>query len=181
MLTIFNKLNQFSRQRLSWALLLLSALSFELIAFYFQHVMKLAPCVLCIYQRCAILGILFAALIGLISPGNMLLRYLALIIWLFSAFRGLELAQYHVTLQFSPVIGQTCPINVDFPAWLPLEQWIPAFFKASGSCDERIWQFFFLEMSQWMVIIFYFYLITAILFMIVQAFQSPLKRCKIQQ
>ncbi len=40
----------------------------ELTALWFQHVMLLKPCVLCIYERCALFGVLGAALIGAIAP-----------------------------------------------------------------------------------------------------------------
>ncbi len=62
------QLQRFSRSRLSWALLLGLVIFFELCALYFQHVMLLAPCVMCVYERIAMLGIVGAAGIGLINP-----------------------------------------------------------------------------------------------------------------
>ncbi|WP_154215661.1 disulfide bond formation protein B, partial [Vibrio parahaemolyticus] len=56
-MTIFSSLNQFSKGRLSWLLLLLFIIFFEACALYFQHVMMLAPCVMCIYERVAMMGI----------------------------------------------------------------------------------------------------------------------------
>ncbi len=47
-----------------------TALALELTALWFQHVMLLKPCVLCIYERCALFGVLGAALIGAIAPKN---------------------------------------------------------------------------------------------------------------
>ncbi len=47
-----------------------TALALELTALWFQHVMLLKPCVLCIYERCALFGVLGAALIGAIAPEN---------------------------------------------------------------------------------------------------------------
>ncbi|TBT09800.1 disulfide bond formation protein B, partial [Vibrio parahaemolyticus] len=48
--------NQFSKGRVSWLLLLLFIIFFEACALYFQHVMMLAPCVMCIYERVAMMG-----------------------------------------------------------------------------------------------------------------------------
>lgn len=48
-------------------LLALTAFTLELVALWFQHVMLLRPCVMCIYERCALLGIMFAGLIGAIG------------------------------------------------------------------------------------------------------------------
>ncbi|MBO0217532.1 disulfide bond formation protein B, partial [Vibrio sp. Vb2880] len=55
-MTILNSLNQFSKGRLSWLLLLLFVVFFEACALYFQHVMMLAPCVMWIYERVAMMG-----------------------------------------------------------------------------------------------------------------------------
>ena len=57
-------LNTFSKSRLSWAILLAFIIFFEACALFFQHVMKLDPCVMCIYERVAMMGI---ALCG--NPG----------------------------------------------------------------------------------------------------------------
>lgn len=71
-------LQTFSKSRLSWLLLLFIILAFEATALYFEHVMLLAPCVMCIYERVAMLGIAVAALIGAIAPRNPVIRWLGL-------------------------------------------------------------------------------------------------------
>ncbi|STJ55445.1 disulfide bond formation protein B [Escherichia coli] len=78
-------LNQCSQGRGAWLLMAFTALALELTALWFQHVMLLKPCVLCIYERCALFGVLGAALIGAIAPKTPL-RYVAMVIWLYSAF-----------------------------------------------------------------------------------------------
>ena len=45
-------LNQCSRGRGAWLLMALTAFILELVALWFQHVMLLQPCVMCIYERC---------------------------------------------------------------------------------------------------------------------------------
>ena len=60
----------------AWLLMAFTALALELTALWFQHVMLLKPCVLCIYERCALFGVLGAALIGAIAPKTPL-RYVA--------------------------------------------------------------------------------------------------------
>ncbi len=74
-------LNQCSQGRGAWLLMAFTALALELTALWFQHVMLLKPCVLCIYERCALFGVLGAALIGAIAPKTPL-RYVAMVIWL---------------------------------------------------------------------------------------------------
>ncbi|NCB60080.1 MAG: disulfide bond formation protein B, partial [Gammaproteobacteria bacterium] len=63
MIAFIRKLTQ---NRIAWAVLFGSTLFLELCAMVFQHVMGLQPCVLCIYQRVAVLGIMAASIIGFI-------------------------------------------------------------------------------------------------------------------
>ncbi len=58
----------------------------EMVALWFQHVMLLKPCVLCIYERCALFGVMGAGLVGAIAPKTPL-RYVAMVIWIYSARR----------------------------------------------------------------------------------------------
>lgn len=71
-------LYSFSKRRSSWLLLLAFIVFFEGSALFFQHGMKLPPCVMCIYERVAMFGIAIAALIGLTAPHNPIVRWLGL-------------------------------------------------------------------------------------------------------
>ena len=82
-------LNQCSQGRGAWLLMAFTALALELTALWFQHVMLLKPCVLCIYERCALFGVLGAALIGAIAPKTPL-RYVAMVIWFSSKLASLN-------------------------------------------------------------------------------------------
>ncbi|EKO3582028.1 MULTISPECIES: disulfide bond formation protein DsbB [Vibrio] len=148
------QLQRFSRSRLSWALLLGLVIFFELCALYFQHVMLLAPCVMCIYERIAMLGIVGAAGIGLINPQRALLRWLGFAGWGYSAYQGLRLSIQHVDYQLNPSPFNTCDLFVTFPSWAPLNQWMPWMFEAYGDCSQISWQLFSLSMPQWLIVIF---------------------------
>lgn len=169
---MLNLLNQYSRSRVSWALLLLSTLAFEAIALFFQHVLNLAPCTLCIYQRVTLLGILLASVIGLLSPKKIVFRLLAIFIWLYCAVEGFNLAYQQARLQFAPTLADMCSINVQFPNWLPLNSWFPNVFNATGPCSEKLWSFLTIEMSQWMIIIFSCYIIVGLAVLIAQFFPA---------
>ncbi|EGQ9819999.1 disulfide bond formation protein DsbB [Vibrio parahaemolyticus] len=173
-MTIFSSLNQFSKGRVSWLLLLLFIIFFEACALYFQHVMMLAPCVMCIYERVAMMGIGSAAIIGLIAPNNALFRWLGLIGWGLSSYKGLMLAMQHVDYQFNPSPFATCDLFVTFPSWAPLNQWVPWMFEAYGDCSKIVWRFFDLSMPQWLVVIFAGNLVALALIVIAQFF--PVKR-----
>ncbi|EHJ82784.1 thiol-disulfide oxidoreductase DsbB, partial [Salmonella enterica subsp. enterica serovar Baildon str. R6-199] len=53
-----------------------TALALEMVALWFQHVMLLKPCVLCIYERCALFGVMGAGLVGAIGNGYLDLQRL---------------------------------------------------------------------------------------------------------
>ncbi len=163
-------LNQCSRGRTAWLLLALTALALELVALWFQHVMGLKPCVMCIYERCALFGVMGAGIVGAIAPKSPL-RWAGLAIWIYSAWEGARLSYEHTMIQLHPNPFTTCDFAARFPSWLPLDKWLPSVFVASGDCAERSWTFLTLSMPQWMIVVFAAYLIVAILVLIAQ----PLK------
>ncbi len=163
-------LNTFSKTRLAWLLLLLSIIIFEGCALFFQHVMNLAPCVMCVYERVAMMGIGFAAIIGLIAPKNAAFRWIGLAGWGYCAFRGVVLAHQHVGFQFNPSPFATCDLFVQFPRWAPINHWVPWMFEAYGDCAKVVWTFLGQSMPQWLVIIFGANLIVWAIMVIAQFF-----------
>lgn len=145
---------QLPRQRWPWLLLAATAFVLELCALYFQHVLKLDPCVKCIYERCAMLGLVFAGLIGAIAPTWLLTRWTALILWLATSLWGLWLSWGHMMLQMDPPLIPTCASSPEFPAWLPLNLWLPGIFESYGLCEEISWRFLGVTMVQWLVVVF---------------------------
>ncbi|MBD2779185.1 disulfide bond formation protein DsbB [Xenorhabdus sp. 42] len=164
---MFQFLKQSSQGRSAWLLMALTALILESIALYFQHIMQLQPCVMCIYERVALFGILIAALLGAIAPKTPL-RWLAVLLWVYSAWQGLRLAWDHTMMQLYPSPFNTCEFFVSFPSWLPLNNWLPTVFEAYGDCSMRQWEFLTLDMPQWLIGIFAAYLLIAVLVLVSQ-------------
>lgn len=163
-------LNLCSRGRGAWLLLALTALALELVALFFQHGMGLKPCVMCIYERCALFGVMAAGVVGAIAPQTPL-RWASLAVWIYSAAEGLRLSWEHTMLQLHPNPFVTCDFAARFPAWLPLDKWLPAIFVASGDCAERGWTLLGWSMPQWMIAIFAAYLLVAIVVLVAQLFR----------
>ena len=152
-------LKMLSRQRWSWLLLAASALSLELCALYFQHVMALEPCVMCVYERLTMLGILLAGLIGAIAPHNIVIRLSAFLLWGISAVWGLLLAIQHTDYQINPSPFATCDFFPNFPSWAPLHEWLPWLFNPTGDCADIVWQFLGYSMPQWLIVSFSVYIL----------------------
>ena len=149
---------QFSQQKNSWAILALSAFGLLSTALYFQHVMDLQPCIKCIYQRTAVIGLLIAGLIPLLFT-HVFARIAGYLVWGYSAIEGIKVAREHLDIIFaSNPFANICDIVPNFPSFLPLHEWVPAIFGAPGDCNENSWQFFGMGMANWMLIIFSMYL-----------------------
>ncbi|WP_373766944.1 disulfide bond formation protein DsbB [Glaesserella sp.] len=162
-----------SLTRGAWLLLVVSCLILEGTALYFQHGMGLNPCVMCIYERLALLAVLVAGLIALIAPKFAVFRWLALLIGILGAFKGLRLAVKHVDYQLNSAPWNQCSPFVEFPSTLPLNEWFPNLFEATGNCNEITWQMWGLSMPQWLIGIFAAYLVVLLLVALSQFKRIP--------
>lgn len=155
-------------KRWPWLLLAGSALGLELAALYFQYIMKLEPCIMCIYQRVAVFGLLLSGVVGAIAPKWWLCRLAGFAGALTSAVWGLKIAVEHVAMQQNtdPFSFFSCDVVPKFPNFMPLHQWFPAVFEPRGSCDSIDWQFVGLSMPGWMQVVFAVYSALLILVLI---------------
>ncbi|MES9971273.1 MAG: disulfide bond formation protein DsbB [Candidatus Thiodiazotropha sp.] len=151
---------RFIQTRLPWLLLAISALLLEAAALYFQYGLELDPCVLCIYQRAAVMGIFLSALIGMSAPRSIVARTIGYVGWGLAAGWCLYLALELSGMQLGIVQPSlSCDVNAKFPAWLKLDQWLPMVFQPTGFCGDIQWQFLGMSMPLWMVVIMALYLI----------------------
>lgn len=150
-------LSRWTEQRWSWTLLMISAIALESCALYFQHIMGLPPCIMCVYERLAVLGIIFIGLVPLVH-NNAITRCFAFVGWGVSSVWGYIIAAEHADLitNANPFFA-TCEFEPNFPSWMPLHHWVPAVFAATGDCDEADWAFVGLNMPEWLMIIFAIY------------------------
>lgn len=157
-------LTRFSHSRASWLALLLSATLLEAAALFFQYGMDLSPCVMCIYIRVAVLGIIIAGTIGTIAPHLRPIRVIAGLAWGASTIWGLMLAIELVDIQTNPSPFATCSFLPDFPKQLPLHDWLPSVFMPTGMCTDIPWEFMGVTMASWMIVAFTGYIAALALF-----------------
>lgn len=142
----------------AWLLLAISALGLEFCALYFQYIMDLAPCIMCIYQRVAIFSIFFAGLFGYFTCQHIIGRLLSYTLWAVGAIWGLLIAIEHVDMQGAAFsLFFSCEIIPNFPSWAPLHEWLPFLFEATGDCGDINWQFLEYSMPQWMILVYSLY------------------------
>ena len=153
------------RLRLFWSLILFSAVGLELTALFFQYLMKLDPCVLCVYERLAVAGIALSGLLGLLAPSLRSVRLLAYLLWATSAVWGLLLAMKHTGIQMG-TSDFNCEFFANFPDWFKLDEWLPAVFNPTGYCSDIQWQFLGFTMPQWMLVVYAGYLLMLVIALI---------------
>ena len=161
-----NFLSKLSTDSRAWFLLTLSALGLEIAALFFQYVLDLAPCIMCVYQRTALWAIFFAGVMGCIGNKYIVGRLLAYALWGTGAIWGLLIAIEHVDIQTAEFsFMYTCEIVPNFPTWAPLHEWLPMLFEANGDCGDVNWEFLGSSMPQVMIAVFAIYtlLLTIIL------------------
>lgn len=146
----------FPHTRLFWALLFIGFIFYEACGLFFQYVLKLNPCIECVYERACFLFFGVAAIMGLIYCKSMLVRFVASATWLVASTWGLIIALEHRVFELSrdDPFAATCGFRADFPSWFKLDEWLPSVFAPTGVCGDAVWEFASLSMVQWIIIIY---------------------------
>jgi len=156
-----NRITGWTTRRGPWLALAASGVLLEAIALYFQYGMGLQPCVMCVYIRLAVLGLIAAGLVGAIAPARPAVQFLGFAGWAVAAAQGLALSRELIVIQEAGPysLEVTCSFLPKFPAWMPLHEWLPHFFMPTGSCTDDVWQLLGLSMAQWLQWVFLAYLV----------------------
>ncbi|MET0065258.1 MAG: disulfide bond formation protein DsbB [Candidatus Thiodiazotropha sp.] len=156
-----------AHRRTTWLGLALVACMLEGAALYFQYGLDLDPCVLCVYQRAAVLGMLLSALIVMMAPRMLMLRWIGYLGWGLAAGWCLQLALELSGMQIGWIEPSlSCDVNARFPDWLKLDQWLPTLFRPTGFCGDIQWSFLALSIPQWMAILMLLLLLLLILLVV---------------
>lgn len=175
---MLKKLIDFKDNKWSWIILALIPVFLMGSALFFQHGLKLEPCVLCIYQRIGTIGIFFAALIPLIFKlHNKIAKFFAYLLWIASSSYGLWAAgfQWYETYKSrtNPFFISQCGqgLEVYFPSILEYDI-LTKLFVARGICTEIDWEFLGLEMHHWMTLFFACFLLSGLFYASVSLVQT---------
>lgn len=126
------------------------------IALYFQYVMALEPCPLCILQRIAVfaLGAIFLA--GALHDPGLIGRRIYALLALLTAVIGGAIAGRHVWLENLPedqipACGPGLNYMLDN---FPLAKALELVLRGSGECAEVTWSFLGLSIPAWTLVCF---------------------------
>lgn len=138
MSALFHSPTRFGARRLLVLVVAFVALSL-LGSLFFQHVLNLEPCPLCIIQRVAIMGVGVFALLGLLARGRvgqLLATGLAATV----AIAGAGVAAWHSWILKFPPESMSCGRPFEwFHEDFPLATWLPKLFAGEGDCIRVDW------------------------------------------
>jgi disulfide bond formation protein DsbB len=120
-------------------------------ALYAEHVLGLAPCPLCIFQRMAVIAIGFIFLIAALHNPRGWGRTLYGSLIVLAALIGIGIAARHIWIQAQPP-GTVAACGADLNYMmeiLPLKEVISKVLTGSGECGEINWRMLGLSMPWW--------------------------------
>lgn len=130
------------------------------VAFYFQFILGLEPCPLCIMQRMVVLLLAVIFFIGIWLANPKANKIHASIASLFSLL-GICISARQVYLQNLPLDAQpACGPGLNYMiAHFPVSETLKALFLGTGDCGHIQWVFLHLSIPAWMLLIFTGYLL----------------------
>lgn len=129
----------------------LACVGMELSAAYFQFVLKLEPCPLCITQRLIVLSLASVFLAGTLhNPGRGGVRVYLGLAALFS-LAGAGVAAYHFMIQILPheELASCGPGAAYILEHFSLADSVRLFLTGTGDCTQVVWTFLGLSMPFW--------------------------------
>ena len=116
-----------------WAFLLISGISFEAVALYYQYGLDELPCVLCIQIRIWIAAIMLLSILALlVRPGLLLTRIFHILTTLLAI--GFVERSWRVLAVERGWIFSDCNMESGLPEWFALDRWMPLLFEVKTSC-----------------------------------------------
>jgi disulfide bond formation protein DsbB len=123
-------------------------------ALYAEHVLGLAPCPLCIFQRVAViaLGIIFL-MAAIHNPGRTGARVYG-VLGALAALAGIGISARHIWIQAQPPGSvAACGADLDYlMEIMPLTEVVSKVLTGSGECGKVDWTLLGLSMPWWVAI-----------------------------
>jgi len=146
-------------RRLVWLGLGGLALGLEVFSYaYFQAHLKLRPCELCVQIRFSMVALAFGALLTALSPRRLAFQLAGGLVIVWALVQGLvwDVRLEMIYLGPEDPYALCSPTAVRFP--LPLERWLPAHFTPTAPCGADGWRLLGLNMAEWLLPVYAFFL-----------------------
>lgn len=139
-------------------------------AYYFEYVLYMDPCPLCIMQRIGVLLVGIAGLLGFLFARNQMASLASHVFMILSAILGLGVAGRHVWIQSLPADQvPTCGPSLEYMVeTLPWAEVLSVMLRGNGNCADSYWSFLGLSMPQWVLVWFVGFLVVGIYLLITE-------------
>ncbi|WP_369856106.1 disulfide bond formation protein B [Candidatus Thalassolituus haligoni] len=137
-------------------------------AYYFEIVLYMEPCPLCMVQRLATLLIGIGCLLAFIFDGFRWMSRLALALTTGSAIFGAVVADHHIWIQHLPPEDvPACGPSFDYLLeTLPMNELISIMLHGDGNCADVSWMFWDMSMPEWTRLFFIAFAIAGLIALI---------------
>ncbi len=166
-----------SNLRVLSAITVLVSIALLASAYYFELVLELEPCPMCIMQRIVVLALGCIALVAFFhNPSNSTGRKVYASIAGITSIIGVAIAVRHSWIQaFPPEDIPSCGAPLDYMLEImPFQEVLSAMLTGTASCTDISWNFLGLTMPNWMIIVFIGYGIYSILVWLSKNVDKPL-------
>lgn len=122
-------------------------------AYYFEYVMFLDPCPLCIMQRIAVLIVGIGALFAVFWQSKYA-AWIGTVMMALGSALGVFVAGRHVWIQSLPADQvPTCGPSLDYMVGtLPWADVLAIMLRGNGNCADGVWSFLGLSMPAWVLV-----------------------------
>jgi disulfide bond formation protein DsbB len=145
------KLQQLMQSKRFWIALMVLGMALEGVAVFYQYVLEEPPCILCIHFRLLVVLLIVFSLIGLllrsVTKGRILVS-----IALLAVFAGMLERSYQLLGTERGFIRGECAATLNFPDWIAIDKWMPAFFQPWTSCSYTPKLFFNITMAEGLMV-----------------------------
>ena len=148
---MYSLLRNMSHSRWYWSALAVLGLGFIAIALYYQYVLNELPCVLCIQSRIWIAAISLVALLAL-TLGHRWFNIIAHVLTVICTAGLLERSYQLLGTERGFIFGD-CGFSLGLPAWLALDEWLPALFGVETTCGYTPELVFGITMAEGLIVL----------------------------
>lgn len=125
-------------------------------AYYFEYVLYLDPCPLCMMQRIAVLLVGLVGLSGFLLSGTLMKQMIHGVLMILASGFGMAVAGRHIWIQNLPEDEvPTCGPSLEYMVdTLPWAEVLTIMLRGNGNCADTQWSFLGLSMPEWVMVWF---------------------------
>ena len=149
---MLDKLANIGKSGFYWLALALIGLSFEAVALFYQYVLELMPCVMCIQVRLWVMALIMVALLVLLLRR---LRFISVAGHLLTVViaAGLLERSYQLLGTERGFVFSECGFDLGLPDWFAPDKWFPTLFEVQTSCGYTPELLFGITMAEALIVV----------------------------